>query len=32
MRPGDGEPGSASERALAPADVLERVRRELDSY
>ena len=31
-RPGDGEPGSASELALPPSDVRERVRRELESY
>jgi hypothetical protein len=31
-RPGDGEAGSRSEFARAPADVLERVRRELATY
>jgi UbiD family decarboxylase len=31
-QPGDGEPGSRSERALPPQAVLERVRRELDRY
>jgi 2,5-furandicarboxylate decarboxylase 1 len=31
-QPGDGEPGSRSELARAPREVLERVRRELDLY
>lgn len=31
-RPGDGEPGSRSEFARAPESVLQRVRREIDSY
>ena len=31
-RPGDGEPGSRSEFARAPAEVLARIRRDLDLY
>lgn len=31
-RPGDGDPGSRSELARPPSDVLERVRRHIDNY